>query len=55
MRRSITILVGCLVAAVCLHAQNARVSGTVTDLTLGAVRGCAVVMKNTATQIEVST
>ncbi|HEY1337945.1 MAG TPA: carboxypeptidase-like regulatory domain-containing protein [Bryobacteraceae bacterium] len=55
MRRWTATVVVCLLAAACAQAQSARVSGTVTDSSNGAVRGCDVVMKNTATQIEVRT
>src|SRR5215472_1518111 len=55
MRHWIAIPVVCLLAATCAQAQSARVSGMVTDLSHGAVRGCDVVMKSTATQIEVRT
>ncbi|HEY1493654.1 MAG TPA: carboxypeptidase-like regulatory domain-containing protein, partial [Candidatus Solibacter sp.] len=55
MRNWIAILGVCLLASVCAQAQSARVSGTVTDLSQGSVRGSQVLMRNTATQIEVRT
>ena len=55
MRCFITTAVVCLCAGGYLNAQSARVSGHVTDSTQGAVRTCAVVLQNTATQAEFRT
>ena len=53
MRHLMPMFVVCLLAAHLAHAQSARVSGQVTDQQQGAIRGCELIMRNTANQIEV--
>jgi hypothetical protein len=55
MARLLPTVFVCLCAAACLEAQSARVSGQVTDAHQGVVKGCEVVMSNSATHGEFRT
>lgn len=55
MRSFLATAVVCLGVIGSLHAQSARVSGQVTDVQHGVVKGCALVMRNTATAEQFST
>jgi hypothetical protein len=55
MRRFLRTAAVCLCAGGLLSAQSARVSGQITDSRKGAIKGCDVVMRNTATQVEFRT